>query len=417
MTDQMPPGWENQSPPGQPGYPPYGQPPPPGGYPPYGQPPPPGGYPPPYGQAGQPPYGYGPGYGRPGPGGWNAAPAPGGVPLRPLALGDILNGAVTLARRNPAATFGLAAIVATISGVATTVVQAIYDKRISADESILRSSQTLPSQQVSHALGSLFASFVPVLLVVVVLSLVLNAALTGMLSAVIGRGVLGQRTGLGAAWQAGRIGAVLGATLLLFLLAIGVVVPLAVAVVILALLHLTPVAIVLGILGWIGAVVFEILLWVRLSLTLPAVVLERLAPMTAIKRSWQLSRGSFWRLFGILLLTGLVVGVAGYVLSIPFAIVGGIAGGGGSFGMFGATTATASATALIIGAIGSILAATVTRPIFAGVNVLLYVDLRIRREGLDLALRNAAQSQMLTGDEFAAVWQPPAAAQGMPSPW
>src|SRR5215469_9344211 len=116
VTDQMPPGWENQSPPGQPGYPPYGQPPPPGGYPPYGQPPPPGGYPPygqppppggyppPYGQAGQPPYGYGPGYGRPGPGGWNAAPAPGGVPLRPLALGDILNGAVTIARRNPAAT-------------------------------------------------------------------------------------------------------------------------------------------------------------------------------------------------------------------------------------------------------------------------------------------------------------------------
>jgi hypothetical protein len=333
-----------------------------------------------------------------------------------LALGDILNGAVTLARRNPAATFGLAAIIATISGVATTVVQAIYYKRISVDESILRSSQTLPSQQVSHAAGSLFASFVPVLLVVVVLSLVLNAALTGMLSAVIGRGVLGQRTGLGAAWQAGRIGAVLGATLLLFLLAIGVVVPLAVAVVVLVLLHLTPVAVVLGILGWIGAVVFEILLWVRLSLTLPAVVLERLSPMTAIKRSWQLTRGSFWRLFGILLLTGLVVGVAGYVLSIPFAIVGGIVGGGGSLGMFGAT-ATASATALIIGAIGSILAATVTRPIFAGVNVLLYVDLRIRREGLDLALRNAAQSQQLTGDEFAAVWRPPAAAQGMPSPW
>src|SRR5215472_18236080 len=98
VTDQMPPGWENQSPPGQPGYPPYGQPPRPGGYPPSGQPPPPGGYPPPYGQVGQPPYGYGPGYGPPWPGGWNAAPAPGGVPLRPLGLGDILNGAVTLAR-------------------------------------------------------------------------------------------------------------------------------------------------------------------------------------------------------------------------------------------------------------------------------------------------------------------------------
>jgi Membrane domain of glycerophosphoryl diester phosphodiesterase len=423
VTDQMPPGWENQVPPdpyGQPGYPPFGQP-PPTGNPPYGQPPPPGGYPP-YGQPGQPglpPYpqaGYGQGYGRPGPGGWNAAPAPGGVPLRPLALGDILNGAVTLARRNPAATFGLAAIVATISGVVTTLVENVYNKRIAADEAILRNGPTVPSQQVNHAISSLFGSVAPILVVTVVLALVLNAALTGMLSAVIGRGVLGRTTGLGAAWHAGRIGSVLGATLLLFVLAIGVVAPLAVVVAVLALLHVTPVAVLLAVLGSIGAFVFEVLLWVRLSLALPAVVLERLSPWPAIKRSWQLTHGSFWRLFGILALTGIVVLVATYVLTIPFAILGGVVGGGGTLGMFGGATTT-SAAALIIGGIGSILAATVTRPISAGVNVLLYVDLRMRREGFDLALRNAAESQTLTGDEFAGVWQPPAANQGTPSAW
>jgi hypothetical protein len=423
VTDQMPPGWENQVPPdpyGQPGYPPFGQP-PPTGNPPYGQPPPPGGYPP-YGQPGQPglpPYpqaGYGQGYGRPGPGGWNAAPAPGGVPLRPLALGDILNGAVTLARRNPAATFGLAAIVATISGVVTTLVENVYNKRIAADEAILRNGPTVPSQQVNHAISSLFGSIAPILVVTVVLALVLNAALTGMLSAVIGRGVLGRTTGLGAAWHAGRIGSVLGATLLLFVLAVGVVVPLAVVVAVLALLHVTPVAVLLAVLGSIGAFVFEVLLWVRLSLALPAVVLERLSPWPAIKRSWQLTHGSFWRLFGILALTGIVVLVATYVLTIPFAILGGVVGGGGTLGMFGGATTT-SAAALIIGGIGSILAATVTRPISAGVNVLLYVDLRMRREGFDLALRNAAESQTLTGDEFAGVWQPPAANQGTPSAW
>jgi hypothetical protein len=72
---------------------------------------------------------------------------------------------------------------------------------------------------------------------------------------------------------------------------------------------------------------------------------------------------------------------------------------------------------LIVGAIGSILAATVTRPISAGVNVLLYVDLRMRREGLDLTLRDAAQNQTLTGEEFGAIWRPPAANQGTPSAW
>ena len=433
LTDQMPPGWDNQVPPGpygQPGYPPFGQPPQPGygqpgpaGLPPYPQP---GSGQPGYGQPGygQPGYGqpgYGqPGYGRPGygqsgPPGWNAAPAPGGIPLRPLALGDILNGAVTLARRNPAATFGLAAIVMTIYGVVSVLVESLFRTRLATDEAALRNSQSLTSQQVSHLFGSFFTALLPVAAVTVVLSLVLNAALTGMLSAVIGRGVLGRQTSLGEAWRTGRIGAVAGATVLLFLLGVAVVVPLVVAVVVLALLHLTPVAVALGVLGGIACFVFEILLVIRLSLTLPAVVLERISPVEAIKRSWRLTDGSFWRLLGILLLTAVIVGIAGDVLAIPFSLVA-AAVGHGSAGLFSAAT-TMSAAGLIIGAIGSILAATVTRPISAGVSVLLYVDLRMRREGLDLTLRNVAQDQPLSGDEFAAVWQPPATGDSGARPW
>ncbi len=414
MTDQMPPGWENQVPPGpygQPGYPPFGQPVPPGGQqgPPGAQPYPP--YP-------QPSYGQG-GSGRgkyvpPGPG-WNAAPAPGGVPLRPLALGDILNGAVTLARRSPAATFGLAAIVMTVYGIVSTIVQGIYRTQLATDETTLRNSQSLPSQQLGHVFGSFFTALIVIVAVTAVLSLVLNAALTGMLSAVIGRGVLGRTTGLRDAWRMGRVRAVLGATVLLLLLGIAVLVPVALAVIVLALLHLTPAAVALGILGWLGSIVFEVLLIIRLSLTLPAVVLERLSPVAAIKRSWQLSHGSFWRLFGILALTVIIVAVAASVLSIPFTILGSVIGGG-SAGLFSTATST-SVAGLIIGAIGSILAATVTRPISAGVNVLLYVDLRMRREGLDLTLREAAQNQSLTGDEFAAIWQPPKAGPGAPSAW
>jgi hypothetical protein len=451
VTDQMPPGGEKQvppDPPGQPGYPPFGQPPPPGGYPPYGQPPPggyppygqpppgdyppygqppPGGHPahgqppppagyPPYGQPGLPPYpqpGYGQGYGRSGPGGWNAAPAPGGVPLRPLVLSDILNGAVTHARRNPAATFGYAAILAVISGVIGTIVLGIYRPRLATNDAILRSGISPTSPQFEHALGSLYLALLAIFLVEIVLSLVTTAVLTGLLSAVIGRSVLGRTTDLGTAWREGRVGAVLAATLLLFLLAIGVIVPLAVVVFVLALLNLTPVAVLLAILGSIAAIVFEILLWVRLNLTLPAVVLERISPVEAIKRSWRLTHGSFWRLFGIILLTWLIVFVATYVLVLPFDIVGAVASHD-PLRTF-ASAASKSTTALIIAAVGSIVAATVTRPISAGVNVLLYVDLRMRREGLDLILRNAAQSQTLTGDEFSTIWRPPGADQGTPS--
>jgi hypothetical protein len=227
--------------------------------------------------------------------------------------------------------------------------------------------------------------------------------------------VLGRTTGLGAAWRAGRIGAVLAAAGLLVLLVVGPLVLLVVVVVVLALAHLTPLAVLIGIFGSIGAVVFEPLVWVRLSLTMPAMVLEQVSPVAAIRRSWQLSRGSFWRLFGIRALTFIIVTVAAYVLTIPFAI-GAVMIGGGSLNPFGAA-ATASLTALIIVAIGGIVAATVTRPISAGVNALLYLDLRMRREGLDLTLRDAAQKQALSGEELPVVFRPPAPGQGAPGAW
>ena len=387
MTDQMPPGWENQVPPG-----PYGQP----GYPPFGQPG--------YGQ-GQP--GYGP------PGGWTAAPAPGGIPLRPLALGDILNGAVTSARRNPAATFGLAAIVMTIYGVVYAIFQSIersQTARISSTQQALNNGQTLSQQQLDNLLGSVFGVILPALAVTLLLSLVLTSALTGMLSAVIGRGVLGRRVGLAEAWRAGRVGAVIGTSLLLLLIGICVPLPVVVVAVVLALLHLTPVAVLIGVVGGIASLVFELLLIIRLSVTLPALVLEHISPVSAVKRSFELSRGSYWRMFGILLLTQIIVGIASLVLSIPFSIVGGFLGG--SAGLFSAD-AKVSLAGLIVGAIGGIAASTVTAPISAGVVVLLYSDLRMRREGLDLALRSAAQNGALTGEEFDAAWRPPA--DGQPS--
>jgi hypothetical protein len=400
---QMPPGWENQVPPGPYGQPRYGQ--PRYGQPRYGQP-----------RYGQPRYGQ-PGYGQPGygqPGGWTTAPAPGGIPLRPLGLGDMLNGAVVSARRNPAATFGLAAIVMTIYAVLSAIFQDIERSQlaqIQPAQQALNNGQALSQQQLDQ-LGSIFGVLLPAFAITIVLSLVLTSALTGMLSAVIGRGVLGRRIGLGEAWRAGRVGTVILTSLLLLLIGICVPLPVAVVVVALILLHLTPVAVLIGVLGGIASVVFGLLLIVRLSLTLPALVLERISPITAVKRSFELSRGSFWRLFGIQLLTSFIVGVASLVLTLPFTLAGGLAGG--PAGLFG-TSAKASMTSLIIAAIGRIIANTVTAPISAGVVVLLYTDLRMRREGLDLTLRTAAQSDGLSGEEFDSAWRPPAS--GQPSAW
>jgi hypothetical protein len=113
-----------------------------------------------------------------------------------------------------------------------------------------------------------------------------------------------------------------------------------------------------------------------------------------------------------LLLTDIVVAVASDVLEIPVFIINAALGGG----LFSASAST-SVAVLIVNIVGYILIATITWPFLLGVTVLLYADLRMRREGLDLALREAAQNQALTGDEFAAVWRPPSAQQAPPPAW
>ena len=66
------------------------------------------------------------GYGQAPPGQWprygEAAPKPGVIPLRPLGVGEVLDGAFASIRRNPKAVLGLAAVVMTISAVISAVI-------------------------------------------------------------------------------------------------------------------------------------------------------------------------------------------------------------------------------------------------------------------------------------------------------
>jgi hypothetical protein len=402
--------------PGQPGYgqqpPGYGQHPGYGQYPPYGQYAQPGYGQPGYGQPGYGQPGYGPpGYGPPGygpPGYGPPGPQPGGIPLRPLGVGEILSGAFTQIRQNPAATLGLSAILLTFYGIASAAVSLAL--RGVLGNLNLSSGQTLTHAQARHVLFQVFAVVLPSFLGLFAVAFLIELILTGLLTVVIGRGVLGHKVSMGEAWRIAlpRLPAILGAVVLTALCIIGPWAVVAAAVVILAVAHVTAAAVVIGVIGGIAAICLTVWFWIMLRLATPAVVLERQGPPSALARSWRLVRRSFWRVLGILLLAAIVVAFAGFVLKVPFTIVETIAGGSG--GVFG-LTATRTIAAVIIGAVGSVVAGAVTRPISAGVTVLLYLDMRMRKEGLDLALQAAAGGQQMTGDEFETVWRPPAAGQ------
>lgn len=62
-------------------------------------------------------------------------------------------------------------------------------------------------------------------------------------------------------------------------------------------------------------------LFVRWSLALPAIVCEDAGVLKALSRSWKLVGGSWWRVFGIMLLMGLLTGFAVTIISAPVTFV------------------------------------------------------------------------------------------------
>ncbi|MFC7327543.1 glycerophosphoryl diester phosphodiesterase membrane domain-containing protein [Marinactinospora rubrisoli] len=354
----------------------------------------------PYG-AGQPPHGGPPGHGGWGPPGgdppghggpeWPAAgpplpPRPGVVALRPLTLGDIFNGAFSYIRHNPRASLGLAVIVMAVASLLPALgYGSLTNDLLTFEEQLSDQTAVAPEELFP------FSTFSTVsMLGGSLISFAAGTILSGLLAGVVGLAVLGRRVTLGEAVRAvrGRIGAVFG------LGAITVLLSLLWFVLLMAVLTggllLTAVEPVSGVLvlvvGLVLATVLAAWVYIKLALAMPAVVLERVGPFHAIGRSWTLVRRSWWRVFGILLLAQIIAGVVANLLVTPFSLVSAVTP---FIGADAPWVPVANAASVYL---GSVISGAVTSPFAAGVTTLLYVDMRMRREGLDLRLRGAAAS-------------------------
>ena len=112
----------------------------------------------------------------------------------------------------------------------------------------------------------------------------------------------------------------------------------------------------------------------------------------ALSRSRRLVRGRFWRIFGILVLAELLAGLVGGILT-GLPMVGAMAAAVASPGSGTAVVALAAM------AVCTVLSSAVVTPFCAGVVGLLYIDQRMRREGLDLTLARAARENERQGSE------------------
>jgi hypothetical protein len=136
-------------------------------------------------------------------------------------------------------------------------------------------------------------------------------------------------------------------------------------------------------LGFMLLFVPGIILLVGLVLAIPAVVLEPgITATAALSRSWELTRGSRWRVFGL----GLVLVV---LLYVPVLAIGGLLAmvlpGG-----LGVGVGSAGAASTMVGAVLALAVAGLVQifiyPLFYCVLTVTYYDLRVRKEGFDLEL-------------------------------
>lgn len=117
---------------------------------------------------------------------------------------------------------------------------------------------------------------------------------------------------------------------------------------------------VLTLLGLVALIVGAIYVSVRLWVSAPAVVVEDRGPVDAVRRSWGLVKGNWWRMLGITIVTSLIATIGALLLAIPVEAV------------------AASAESGPLSLVGQFIIDTVTMSFQALTATLLFFDLRAR---------------------------------------
>lgn len=299
-------------------------------------------------------------------------------PLRPLGVGETFDAAMRIIRFNPMGLVVVPMLIWLIALVVNALTGVVFDGAPITD--------TNDPQALSHALES--TSSWPILINLLVGGLMV-ALMTGAAMRATAKGALGRKVNFAeASADAGRgAGRTMLHALLFQILVTVVVVVIFGALFFAMLLNIFSdtaalktsqgAATVIGSILAFFAIVFLLVillypLYSRLFVVYPVIVIERKNVFSAIGRSWQLTRGST----GHLILLGL--GTLG--ICIAGAIVFGLIGSLFSIGLLSGTDSTA--IGIIVGFITSVLGSIIFVPFFLAIQSVLYVNMRLTREGV-----------------------------------
>lgn len=338
-------------------------------------------------------------------GGWAAPPKPGVIPLAPLRVSDMLSGAFTTIGRYWKPLIGMAL---TLFGAATLVMivaLVVAASAVASEWDELTSGS--PGSPTSAQLVPLGVAFGVLMVVGMIVYLLASAMMQAAAPVVLQEAVLGRPIRFGEVWKRAwaRVWSIIGAVFLTGLIMLVPMAPLMAAFAGLAVYTASlgdedgavPFALAGALIGLLMAPV-AMWLWVRFSLAPTIVVFENQRPVAALRRSAQLVRGTWWRVFGITLLGVGIAAMIGFMIQMPFQMIGMLPG------LFdpvepGADPSEGTIIAMLAGVmllslLSQMISQLITMVLPPLVTGLLYVDLRMRTENLGPVLAQAAGSTL-----------------------
>ncbi|GAA3768122.1 membrane protein [Microbacterium kribbense] len=315
---------------------------------------------------------------------WRPASRPGIIPLHPLGFGTVLGRSFSALRANPRVLLGFALVVQVVAFlVLVAAIGSVTFWSMSRLQNVPESSPDYATILAGSVATTIIAAFVLGLA-----AAALSIIVTGVVVADVARGAVAERLRLKALWQQVRpvAGRLIGYALLVTLasiLGIGSVAGIIVAVG----TQSRATAVVVTILALLAAIPLYLWLATKLLLVAPVIVLEHEGIRGAVVRAWRLSRTRFWPILGVIVLIQLIFGTVAQLVSIPFALLGTIIGAViAPTGSAQTQSVITLVVALAIPEIIVLLIQSVASVVQATATSLLYIDSRMRHEGLDLDL-------------------------------
>ncbi|MDO5672183.1 MAG: glycerophosphoryl diester phosphodiesterase membrane domain-containing protein [Actinomycetaceae bacterium] len=312
---------------------------------------------------------------------------PGIIPLHPLTIGEILNGAFAALRAHPGLLFGVSLIVWSIIAALQAAITYIFfpDSLKSFDPETMSSGATEDLMTMTQ--NNLMSSAVSGVIIGVA-----TLILTGLFMNVVAALVIGKKLSGQSAWEKTKpqLWRIIVWPILTGVLSVLAVTVLGGLMVLVGagistgssdalgsqLALLTVLLIGLPVIG-IATVFFA----VRLAFVVPVIVLENQGIFASVKRSWTMTKGFFFRLLGIGILVQLLL--AALMMAWGFLI--------GIVGMAVLLATSATGLFMAISTFLNTLIVGLFTPFHVAALGITYIDIRMRREGLGNVLLRASQ--------------------------